>query len=155
MCFISICCFLRLISTHCRRRRRPEKIQGFWSQMLASGGLLGCWEDYGNGVYWGSGAPNKICNIKYIIYIKNVYKCIWYTGWFFLLVPPQKVVPPALMIKNSNKNKKVRVKLCDSMIRGLTPTFTFLVGNLPSLTLRTFWGRTSKKNHPLYRFATH
>ena len=33
---------------------------------------------------------------------------------------------------------------------GSTPTFTFLVGNLPSSTLRTFWGRTSKKNNPVH-----
>ena len=32
----------------------------------------------------------------------------------------------------------------------LTPTFTFLVGILPSSTLRTFWGGTIKKNHPVY-----
>ena len=44
--------------------------------------------------------------------------------------------------------KKVRVELCDSMFWGLTPTFTFLVGNLPSSTLRTFWGGTSQKIHP-------
>ena len=31
----------------------------------------------------------------------------------------------------------------------LTPTFTFLVGNLPSSILRTLWGGTSQKNHPV------
>ena len=41
-----------------------------------------------------------------------------------------------------SESKGMSQRICEV----LTPTFTFLVGILPSSTLRTFWAETVKKN---------
>ena len=52
------------------------------------------------------------------------------------------------MAKSLPKKWKSELKLNILLLK--RPTFTFLVGILPSSTLRTFWGGTIRKKHPVY-----
>ena len=62
----------------------------------------------------------------------------------FLLVPPQKV----LSVEDGKiPTKKVKVGLFNSKMLSFNSDFHFFGRDLPSSTLRTFWGGTSQKNH--------
>ena len=69
-----------------------------------------------------------------------------YTGCFFRKVPPQKVLS---VEDGKSLPKKWKSELKLNILLLKRPTFTFLVGILPSSTLRTFWGGTIRKKHPV------
>ena len=64
----------------------------------------------------------------------------------FLLVSPQKVVS---VEDGKIPTKKVKVGLFNSKMLSFNSDFHFFGRDLPSSTLRTFWGGTSQKNHPV------
>ena len=74
---------------------------------------------------------------------------VWYpqdTGCFFWLVPPQKV----LSVEDGKiPTKKVKVGLFNSKMLSFNSDFHFFGRDLPSSTLRTFWGGTFRKKHPV------
>ena len=62
------------------------------------------------------------------------------------MVPPQKV----LSVEDDKiPTKKVKVGLFNSKMLSFNSDFHFFGRDLPSSTLRTFLGGTSKKNHPV------
>ena len=67
---------------------------------------------------------------------------------FFLLVPPPKVLSVEDGKIPTKKKWKSELKLHILLLD--RSTFTFLVGILPSSTLRTFGGGTSQKKNTLY-----
>ena len=69
-----------------------------------------------------------------------------YTGCFFRMVPPRKVLS---VEAGKILTKKVKVRVKTSHLAVGWSTFTFLVGILSSSTLRTFLGGTSQKKHPV------
>ena len=75
-----------------------------------------------------------------------------YTGCFFRMVPPQKV----LSVEDGKiPTKKVKVGLFNSKMLSFNSDFHFFGRDLPSSTLRTFWGGTFRKKHPVSYMGGH